>query len=122
VPAQAAYRPAADRRDPVQRLTESSAGRIQHLVPIRYGRMARSPFAFFRGAAARMAADPAPAETTGQIVQACGDCHLLNFGAFVTPERRVIEDINDFDETHPASRQRPLPLRAGRRAALGGAQ
>jgi uncharacterized protein (DUF2252 family) len=100
--AQAAYAPAADRVDPVQQLIESSAGRIEHLVPIRYGRMARSPFAFFRGAAALMAADLAPAGTTGQIVQACGDCHLLNFGAFATPERRIIADINDFDETHPA--------------------
>jgi uncharacterized protein (DUF2252 family) len=86
----------------VQQLIDSSAGRIEHLVPIRYGRMARSPFAFFRGAAALMAADLAPADTTGQIVQACGDCHLLNFGAFATPERRIIADINDFDETHPA--------------------
>ena len=100
--AQAAYTPAADRRDPVQQLIESSAGRIEHLVPIRYGRMARSPFAFFRGAAALMAADLAPTQSTGQIVQACGDCHLLNFGAFATPERRIIADINDFDETHPA--------------------
>lgn len=100
--AQAAYKPAADRRDAVRQLIDSSAGRIEHLVPIRYGRMARSPFAFFRGAAALMAADLAPADTTGQIVQACGDCHLLNFGAFATPERRIIADLNDFDETHPA--------------------
>ncbi|MBN8510181.1 MAG: DUF2252 domain-containing protein [Burkholderiales bacterium] len=100
--AQSAYAPAAERRDPVQQLIDSSAGRIEHLVPIRYGRMARSPFAFFRGAAALMATDLAPARTTGQIVQACGDCHLLNFGAFATPERRIIADLNDFDETHPA--------------------
>ncbi|HRY88146.1 MAG TPA: DUF2252 domain-containing protein [Rubrivivax sp.] len=100
--AHAEYRPAARRRDPVQQLIDSSVGRIEHLVPIRYGRMAASPFAFFRGAAAIMAADLEPTPATGQIVQACGDCHLLNFGAFATPERRVIFDINDFDETHPA--------------------
>ena len=100
--AHAEYRPPARRRDPVQQLIDSSAGRIEHLVPIRYGRMAASPFAFFRGAAAIMAADLEPTPATGQIVQACGDCHLLTFGAFATPERRVIFDINDFDETHPA--------------------
>ena len=83
--AHAEYRPAARRRDPVQQLIDSSVGRIEHLVPIRYGRMAASPFAFFRGAAAIMAADLEPTPATGQIVQACGDCHLLNFGAFATP-------------------------------------
>ncbi|HOM12385.1 MAG TPA: DUF2252 domain-containing protein [Rubrivivax sp.] len=100
--AHAEYRPAANRRDVVQQLIDSSAGRIEHLVPIRYGRMARTPFTFYRGAAAVMAADLAGTPSSGQIAQACGDCHLSNFGAFATPERRVIFDINDFDETHPA--------------------
>ena len=80
----------------------AEAGRIERLLPIRHGRMVASPFAFYRGAAAIMAADLATTPSTGYIVQACGDCHLLNFGAFATPERRVIFDINDFDETFPA--------------------
>jgi uncharacterized protein (DUF2252 family) len=92
----------ADRRDPIEILIESSADRVPHLVPIRYGRMLRSPFAFFRGAAAIMAADLARTPITGLHVQACGDCHLLNFGVFATPERRLIFDVNDFDETLPA--------------------
>jgi len=71
-------------------------------VPIRYGRMLASPFAFYRGAAAVMAADLAATPTTGVQVQACGDCHLVNFGGFATPERLLIFDINDFDETLPA--------------------
>ena len=100
--AHAGFTPAAARRDPVQQLIDSSAGRIEPLMPIRYGRMASSAFAFFRGAAAIMAEDLASTPCSGQLVQACGDAHLLNFGAFATPERRVIFDINDFDETHPA--------------------
>jgi uncharacterized protein (DUF2252 family) len=91
----------ADRRDPIEILIESSADRVPHLVPIRYGRMLRSPFAFFRGAAAIMAADLAHTPITGLRVQVCGDCHLLNFGVFATPERRLIFDVNDFDETLP---------------------
>ena len=98
----AEWHPSIDRRDPIDILVESSVGRVPHLVPIRYGRMAVSPFAFFRGAAAIMAADLARTRTTGLCVQACGDCHLLNFGVFATPERRLIFDINDFDETLPA--------------------
>ena len=100
--AHAGFTPKAKRRDPVQQLVDSSAGRIEPLVPIRYGRMASSAFAFFRGAASIMAEDLAGTPSTGQLVQACGDAHLLNFGAFATPERRVIFDINDFDETYPA--------------------
>lgn len=72
------------------------------LVPIRYGRMLRSPFAFLRGSAGLMAHDLATTPSTGIKVQACGDCHLLNFGLFATPERNLIFDINDFDETLPA--------------------
>jgi uncharacterized protein (DUF2252 family) len=75
---------------------------MPQLVPIRYGRMMQSPFAFYRGAAAIMAADLAHTPATGIRVQACGDCHLLNFGGFATPERNVVFDINDFDETLPA--------------------
>lgn len=74
---------------------------MAELVPIRYGRMLQSPFAFYRGAAAIMAADLAHTPATGLWVQACGDCHLLNFGGFATPERRIIFDLNDFDETLP---------------------
>ncbi len=75
---------------------------MQQLVPLRHGRMLQSPFAFFRGAALNMAADLAGTPATGIHVQACGDCHLMNFGAFATPERRIIFDINDLDETLPA--------------------
>ncbi|MGZ5001502.1 MAG: DUF2252 family protein, partial [Methylomonas sp.] len=92
----------ANRRDPVDLLIESSVGRVPELLPIRYGRMMQSPFAFYRGAAAIMAADLAGLPSTGIRVQACGDCHLVNFGSFATPERRQIVAINDFDETLPA--------------------
>jgi len=90
------------RRDPIDLLIESGAGRVPELLPIRYGRMMQSPFTFYRGAAAIMAADLAGLPSTGIRVQACGDCHLLNFGSFATPERRQIIAINDFDETLPA--------------------
>jgi uncharacterized protein (DUF2252 family) len=100
--AHAIWKPHAERRDPIELLIESSAGRMPQLVPIRYGRMMQSPFAFYRGAAAIMAADLAHTPVTGIRVQACGDCHLLNFGGFATPERNIAFDINDFDETLPA--------------------
>ena len=90
------------RADPIGILRADDATRLPDLVPIRYGRMLQSPFAFYRGAAAVMAADLAATPTTGLKVQACGDCHLMNFGGFATPERNVIFDINDFDETLPA--------------------
>jgi len=90
------------RRDPVELVLESDEGRMPDLVPIRHGRMLQSPFAFFRGTAALMAADLAHTPVSGLSVQACGDAHLLNFGAFATPERNVIFDINDLDETLPA--------------------
>jgi uncharacterized protein (DUF2252 family) len=96
------WKPAADRRDPVELLNESNAGRTPALIPIRFGRMSASPFAFYRGAAALMAADLARTPTSGLRVQACGDAHLMNFGAFATPERNIIFDINDLDETLPA--------------------
>ena len=92
----------ADRPDPIDILIASNKGRISELVPIRHGRMLTSPFAYLRGAAAGMASDLSTTPVTGLRVQACGDCHLMNFGAFATPERNLIFDINDFDETLPA--------------------
>jgi Uncharacterized protein conserved in bacteria (DUF2252) len=90
------------RPDPLRLLAASNKGRLQELIPIRYGRMVHTPFTFYRGAALNMAADLAGTPATGLCVQACGDAHLLNFGAFATPERRVIFDINDLDEMLPA--------------------
>ena len=98
----AGWKPPKRRRDPVELLSESNAGRLAELVPIRFGRMAASPFAFYRGSAALMAADLASTPTSGLRVQACGDAHLMNFGAFATPERNIVFDINDLDETLPA--------------------
>ncbi len=100
--AHANWKPHARRRDPIDLLIESSAGRLPQLVPIRYGRMMQSPFAFYRGAAAIMAADLARTPVSGIRVQACGDFHLVNFGGFAMPERNIVFDINDFDETLPA--------------------
>ena len=77
-------------------------GRMPELLPLRRGRMVRSPFTFYRGAALTMAADLSSTPSTGVHVQACGDAHLCNFGGFATPERRIIFSINDLDETHPA--------------------
>jgi hypothetical protein len=98
----ATWKRPADRKDPIALLQESDADRLPELVPIRYGRMLQSPFTFYRGAAAVMAADLAVLPATGHRVQACGDCHLMNFGGFATPERNILFDINDFDETLPA--------------------
>jgi uncharacterized protein (DUF2252 family) len=93
--------PPGSERDPVAILGESDALRLSNLLPIRYQRMSKSPFTFLRGAAAVMAHDLAQLPQLGVRVQACGDCHLMNFGAFSTPEGRVLFDINDFDETLP---------------------
>ncbi|HEY2476774.1 MAG TPA: DUF2252 domain-containing protein [Candidatus Cybelea sp.] len=90
------------RRDPLGILGQSDSERLPELVPIRYGRMMQSPFAFFRGSAAVMAADLSSTPASGLKVQACGDCHIKNFGGFATPERNIVFDINDFDETLPA--------------------
>ncbi len=98
----AGWKRRAHRADPVDLLQAADADRMPDLVPIRYGRMLQSPFAFYRGSAGIMAADLAHTPTTGIRVQACGDCHLMNFGGFATPERNIIFDINDFDETLPA--------------------
>ena len=91
----------ADRPDPVALLEEQGASRVPELVPVRHGRMLVSPFTFFRGAALIMAADLAPTPTAGITVQLCGDAHLSNFGVFASPERKLMFDINDFDETLP---------------------
>ena len=98
----AQWAPPADRPDPVAILEEQAKTRVPDLIPIRYGRMAASPFAYFRGAAAPMAWDLAHTPTTDIRVQACGDAHLLNFGMFAAPDRRLVFDVNDFDETLPA--------------------
>jgi uncharacterized protein (DUF2252 family) len=126
------------RADPINVLHKSDAGRMKKLIPIRYGRMLKSPFAFYRGSAAIMAADLARTPATGLKVQACGDCHLVNFGGFATPERSIIFDINDFDETSPgpwewdikrlvtsivlAARSNGLPDNHGRDCAVSAAR
>jgi uncharacterized protein (DUF2252 family) len=95
------WHPAADRRDPVEVLEQQAESRVQELVPIRYGRMLVSAFTFYRGAAAIMAMDLAVTPESDLRVQACGDAHLSNFGAFAAPDRRLVIDVNDFDETLP---------------------
>ena len=98
----AQWAPPADRPDPVAVLEEQAKTRVPDLMPIRYGRMMASQFAYFRGAAAPMAWDLAHTPTSDIRVQACGDAHLLNFGMFAAPDRRLVFDVNDFDETLPA--------------------
>jgi len=93
------YMPARNRPDPLVLREASNKDRVPEVIPIRSDRMLQSPFTFFRRAAAVMAADLEETPTSGLHVQACGDCHLLNFGGFATPERRLAFDINDFDET-----------------------
>ena len=100
--AQGGWKPPKKRRDPIDVLTASNEGRMPELVPIRFGRMLQSPFTFYRGSAAIMAADLASTPNSGLRVQACGDAHPLNFGGFATPERKVVFDVNDLDETLPA--------------------
>ncbi|MDX6476605.1 MAG: hypothetical protein QOH95_2116 [Gaiellaceae bacterium] len=95
------YAPPAHREDPIGVLEAQAKARVPDLVPIRYGRMLASPFSFFRGAAAIMASDLAGTPRSGVEVQCCGDAHLANFGLFASPERRLMFDINDFDETLP---------------------
>jgi uncharacterized protein (DUF2252 family) len=99
---QAEWKLPPNRPDPVELLKHADRGRLAALLPIHYGRMRQSPFGFFRGAAALMAADLATTPTTRLRVQACGDCHVANFGGFGSSERRLVFDINDFDETLPA--------------------
>ena len=102
-----------NRPDPVALLEEQAVSRVPELVPIRYGRMLVSPFTFYRGAALIMASDLAATPRSGLHVQLCGDAHLSNFGVFASPERQMMFDINDFDET--AAR----PVGVGREAAGG---
>lgn len=96
------WEPAPNRADPIAILEAQAEERVPELVPIRYSRMLASPFAFFRGAAAVMAADLGAEPNTGITAQACGDAHLMNFGAYAAPDRRLVFDLNDFDETLPA--------------------
>src|SRR5713101_3329501 len=98
----AEWTPPQSRRDPIEVLIEQGEHRIPELLPERYKRMKADAFAFLRGAAAIMAADLAAGPSTGLRVQACGDCHLANFGAYATPEGTAVFDVNDFDETLPA--------------------
>ncbi len=97
----AGWTPPADRPDPIALLESEAVNRVPELVPIRYGRMLASPFAFLRGAAILMAADLATTPSTGIVVQLCGDAHLANFGLYASPERRLLFDANDFDQTLP---------------------
>src|SRR5450755_4928773 len=98
----AAWEAPAERPDPVTILEEQAKSRVPDLVAIRHGRMMASQFAYFRGAAAPMAWDLAHTPTSDIRVQCCGDAHLLNFGMFAAPDRRLVFDVNDFDETLPA--------------------
>ena len=95
------WAPAADRPDPVALIEEQAADRVPSLVPIRHGRMLDSPFAFYRGGALIMASDLSTTPVSGIHTQLCGDAHLSNFGVFASPERQLLFDINDFDETLP---------------------
>lgn len=99
--ANAGWEPATTRRGPVEVLKEQATTRVAELIPIRHARMTASPFAFYRGAAAIMAADLATTPVSGLRVQCCGDAHLANFGGFAAPDRTMVFDINDFDETMP---------------------
>ena len=98
----ATWQASAKRPDPIDLLLASEKGRIPDLLPLRHGRMSRSPFTFYRGSAFNMASDLAGTPVSGLFVQACGDAHLCNFGGFATPERNIIFSINDLDETLPA--------------------
>ena len=95
------WEPAADRLSPVELISRQDATRVPELVPLRHGRMLASAFTFYRGAAGIMAADLANTPRSGFEVQACGDAHLSNFGAFAAPDRELMFDLNDFDETLP---------------------
>jgi hypothetical protein len=115
----AEWKPAANRADPVEILIEQGKTRIQELLPIRYARMRTSPHAFLRGAAAIMAADFGSGSSTGLRVQACGDCHLFNFGVYATPEGTLVFDMMDFDETLPAPFEWDLKRLAASLAVAG---
>ncbi len=95
------WQASASRKDPIEILRQQERGRVEELIPVRYERMLVSPFTFYRGSAAVMASDLSDTPTTGVNVQSCGDAHVYNFGGYASPERRLIFDINDFDETLP---------------------
>ena len=116
---QAEWEPSAHRPDPIALLEAENAGRIPSLVPVRWGRMLESPFAFMRGAAGLMAADLAHTPSTGQHVQLCGDAHMANFGVFASPERRLLFDVNDFDETTPGPWEWDLKRLAASAVVIG---
>jgi uncharacterized protein (DUF2252 family) len=122
------WEPAVDRPNPVEVLERQAEDRVPELVPLRYGRMLASSFTFYRGAAAIMAADLAATPTSGLWVQACGDAHLSNFGAYASPDRDLVADINDFDETLPGPWEWDLKRLAasfeiaGRDRGFGGSQ
>ena len=97
----ALFEPPSDRADPIGLLEQQAKSRVPELVPVRYGRMMISPFTYYRGAALPMASDLAATPVSGLAVQACGDAHLSNFGLFGSAERRLMFDVNDFDETLP---------------------
>jgi uncharacterized protein (DUF2252 family) len=113
------FEPSADRLDPIDHLERQAASRVQELVPIRYGRMLVSPLTFYRGAALIMAADLANTPSSGLRAQLCGDAHLSNFGVFASPERRLVFDINDFDETLPGPWEWDVKRLAASFAAAG---
>ena len=115
----AGFSPPADRPDPVALLERQAVSRVQELVPIRYGRLLVSPFAFYRGAALIMASDLARTPASGLRAQICGDAHLSNFGVFGTPERRLVFDLNDFDETLPGPWEWDLKRLAASLAVAG---
>ena len=100
--AHAVWKISADRPPVETMITDSNHDRIPELVPIRHFRMSKSAFAFYRATASLMAQDLSHTPSSGIIVQAVGDCHLMNFGGYASPERTLVFDINDFDETHPA--------------------
>ncbi|MGH2975845.1 MAG: DUF2252 domain-containing protein, partial [Solirubrobacterales bacterium] len=122
------WAPAADRPDPVELLESQAATRVGQLIPLRYARMLVSPFTFYRGAAAVMAADLAGTPRSGFDVQLCGDAHLSNFGAFASPDRALLFDVNDFDETLPGPWEWDVMRLAasfsvaGRASAFGGSE
>jgi uncharacterized protein DUF2252 len=97
----AVFDPPPDRLDPIGLLEQQARSRVPELVPVRWGRMMVSPFTYYRGAALPMASDLAATPVSGLAVQACGDAHLSNFGLFGSAERRLMFDVNDFDETLP---------------------
>ena len=113
------WSPSPDRVDPIELLESQSTTRLQDLVPVRYGRMAVSPFTFYRGAALPMAADLSAGPNSGITVQLCGDAHVSNFGLFASPERALLFDITDFDETLPGPFEFDLKRLAGSLVVAG---